>query len=132
MSKDELESVTIRPPRRGETRHFAGTAATQIFAVPAEWKGLKIRFEAVGDKFAVMTAPDNAIAIDMAATKDVISSGPGFALSPTPSSSFGDWIADGQYKEYDFTGADLFVGFRGTGTSGSLLVRPAETALGAT
>jgi hypothetical protein len=124
-SKDEIESFTIRPPRRGEGYALAGSATTQVFAAPTSWKGKKVRFRAVGDVFYVMTAPANDIVI-LPAQRQTISS---FALTG-PNTGTGEPIYDGQYAEFDFTDADTYVGFIGTGTNGVLWVRETETALG--
>jgi hypothetical protein len=127
MSKDSEEAVTIRPPRRGEGYAVAGTASTQVFAAPASWKGKKVRFEAWGDTFYVMTAPDVSITIVPAQRQTLVSQ----ALTGT-NTGVGERIAQDQYKEFDFTADDAFVAFIGTGTSGTLYFREAETALGST
>lgn len=124
-TKDEIESDTIRPPRRGEGYAVAGTAATQVFAAPASWKGKKVRFEAWGDTFYVLTAADASITINPAQRQTISSN----ALSGT-NTGVGERIAQDQYKEFDFTGDDAFVAFLGTGTNGTLYFRESETALG--
>jgi hypothetical protein len=126
MSKDVIEAATVRPPRRGECHALAGTASTQVFAVPSDWFGKKVRFEAVGDNFYVQSGPDVSISIDTTArstiTSNVLSAAPSGAAEP---------VLAGSYKEFDFFyGVDAYVGVRGTGTSGVLLFRMAEVALG--
>jgi hypothetical protein len=124
-SKDEIESFTIRPPRRSECYALAGSAATQVFAAPTSWKGKKVRFRAVGDTFYLMTAAANDIVI-VPAQRQTISA---FALTGTNTGT-GEPLPDGQYVEFDFTETDAFVGFIGTGTNGVLWARETETALG--
>lgn len=123
-SRDEQEAAIIRPPRRGEVRQFATTAATQVFAADPSWKGKKVRFIAVGDDVWVQTAADANIAITTTAT-DTIGAGPGFAL-PAANNAVTEKIVAGTFAEYDFFEVDAFVGFRGGSGGGYLVVRPAE------
>ena len=125
-TRDEIEASTIRPPRRGECDQIAGTAGTQVFAARPSWVGKKVRFHALGDDFWVQTAPTNAISIDPTAVNTITAG----ALSAA-NTAIAEKIEAGTYKEFDFYGDDAFVGVRGTGTSGLLMMRPAETALGA-
>jgi hypothetical protein len=126
-TKDEIESAVIRTPRRGEIYQLAGTAGTQVFAVPSSWKGKKVRFEAIGDNFWIQTAPDVTISITPTATNTITSN----ALSAV-NNAIAEPVSMGQYKEFDFTEVDAFVGVRATGTTGYLVFREAETALGST
>jgi hypothetical protein len=129
-TRDEIEASTIRPPRRGECDQIAGTATTQVFAARASWFGKKVRFMAIGDDFWIQTAPTNAISIDPTATIAVAGGG---AALPAANNAITEKISNGEWKEFDFyLGQDDFVGVRGTGTSGLLMFRPAETTLGAT
>lgn len=125
MSRDEQEAAIIRPPRKGECRQLAGTASTQVFAVPADWPGKKVRFEAIGDDFWVQFSNSAAIAITAAAF-DTIAGG----VLSAPNNAIGEKITRGTYKEFDiFGGTDTHCGFVGTGTAGLLAFRPAEVTL---
>jgi hypothetical protein len=127
-SRDEIESATIPPPRRGQTDQIAGTAATQVFAARATWLGKKVRFEAIGDDFWILTGPDATLTITPAAVLTL--GAPGAAL-PAGNVNIAEKVANGAYKEFDFTSEDAFVAVRATGTGGLLMFRATETALGA-
>lgn len=130
MSRDETEAATIRPPRRGECRQLAGTAATQVFKVPAEWFGKKVRFEALNDTFWVQTAVDETISITPGQLDTITGSGASAVLA-APSNAVAEPIRDGYFKEFDFfSGVDMFIGIRATGTAGTILFRMAEVQLG--
>lgn len=125
-SRDEIEAATIRPPRRGECNQLAGTATTQVFAVPEDWLGKKVRFEAIGDDFWVQTAPDASILINPGATNTITS-----GVLSAAASGIAEKVPNGLYKEFDFFGVDKFVGIRATGTAGVIAFRMAEVSLGA-
>jgi hypothetical protein len=127
-TKDETESAVIRAPRRGEVYQLASSASTQVFAAPASWKGKKVRFEAIGDNFWILTAPDVSITINPLDVNTVTAN----ALSAADV-NIGEPISNGQYKEFDFTEVDAYVGIIGTGaTLGKIVFRESETALGST
>ena len=126
MSRDEIEASTIRPPRRGECRQLASTNATQVFGVPTDWNGKKVRFEAIGDDFWVQVAPDATISINPGAVDTITAN----ALS-APSPAIGEKVSNGTYKEFDIYSADKFIGVRGTGAGGAVIaIRPTEILLG--
>lgn len=127
-SRDEIEAATVRPPRRGECYQLAGTAGTQVFGTPADWFGKKIRFEAIGDDFWIVTAVDQTITI----TPTTVTTITGTTLNAASIAS-AEKLPSGTFKEFDFfQGVDLFVGVRATGTAGFITMRMAEVALGST